>query len=318
MKNVLISGGNGFLGSNLAWRLIDSGVNVSVITLPGEDQRNLHGLEGKIEVIEKKLGPEIDLREILKRKDTFFHFAWQTNLSDSLKHPNDDLQQDVGGVINILESCRRYNPGMKLVFPSTATIVGVPKSLPVDENHAEAPCSPYDINKLAAEKYFRFYAQQYGVRSTCLRLANVFGERQRIDNPHRGILNFFIGRVMRGEDILIYGDGNLIRDYSYIQNFVDAFINSAEFQATDGQVYSLGSGTGLSFNVVAEEIQRLALEIYGKQTAIKHVPSPESAHPINTRNFIGDPTKFKKDTGWSPKVDFKEGLKRTMEFYKHV
>jgi UDP-glucose 4-epimerase len=318
-KNVLITGGAGFLGSNLARRLVENGVNTTIIALPGENLKNLEGMEvnARVEVFDGVINADANLDDMVQGKDALFHFAWQTELGKSMTNPAQDVYNDIGGLIKIMEACRKYNKDIKIVFPSTATVIGTPESLPVDESHRENPPSPYDLNKLMAEKYLGVYSKEHGLRYTCLRLSNVFGEHQRIDNPKRGILNFFIGRALRGEEITIFGDGELVRDYSYVQNFVDAFIKAAETDKTDGQMYVVGSGQGKSFNQVTEAIQKYSREVYGKDAKVTHVPIPEGTYSINMRNFVANPAKFTRDTGWTPRVGFEEGLKNTMEFYKN-
>lgn len=316
-KNVLITGGLGFLGSNLARRLVNNGTNVTTVGLPGESTKNLRGLDDRLKVLQGRIDSNADLVDLVKGKDAVFHFAWQTEIEKALEDPARDVCNDIGGLINLLETSRKVNPDVKIVFPSTVTVTGIPEKLPVDEITPENPPTPYELNKLTAEKYLSYYFNRYGIKSTCLRLANVFGEGQRIDNPKRGILNFFIGRALNGENITVYGNGQLIRDYSYVSNFIDAFISAAESDKTDGEVYVLGSGEGRSFNEVSALIKKFARDIYGKAISVNHVAVPETLHSINMRNFIANPAKFKRDTGWKPKVSFEEGLKRTMEFYKN-
>lgn len=166
-----------------------------------------------------------------------------------------------------------------------------------------------------AEKYLNIYYKIYGIKTCSLRLSNIFGEFQRIDNPNRGVLNFMMGRALRGEKLTVYGEGNFVRDYCYVQNYIDAFILAALSERTNGNFYVLGSGEGMTFNEIVEKIKKIVELLTEKKVEITHIPHPQGENEINTRDFIADYSKFKKDTGWFPKISFEEGLKRTVEFY---
>jgi UDP-glucose 4-epimerase len=294
-KSALITGGFGFLGKNLTQRLLDLDFEVTHLT----------------ERVEKS-----DFNSLVKNKDYIFHFAWQTDLEKSMENPISDVSTDIIGLLHLLESCKKYNPNTKIIFPSTVTVIGGENKIPSNEDEKENPISIYDVNKLMAEKYFSVYFKNYGIKSTCLRLSNTFGENQRIDNPKRGVLNFIIGKSLRNEPLTISGEGNFIRDYSYAPNIIDAFILAAQSSNTNGEVYVIGSGEGRTFNEVVSKVQNYARELYHSSSEIVHLPSKNS-HRINKRNFIADYSKFKKATGWLPKVSFDEGLRKTMEFYKN-
>ena len=314
-KKAIITGGGGFLGSNLSRKLVDLNFNVSLFIKDGQSKNNTRGIENKIEIIEGDLLDEEKVKIAIEGKDYLFHFAWQTDLKKSMENPCEDFKNDLGGLINILESCKKINPNIKVIFPSTVTVIGIPKKMPSDENEKENPLSVYDINKLTAEKYLRIYYDNHNIKSCVLRLSNVFGEYQKIDNPNRGILNFMIGRALREEPLTIYGDGKWIRDYCYVQNYIDAFILAAESEKTNGKIYVLGSREGRSFNEAIEKIKEITEQLTGKAVLIKHVPFPDKEHEINKRNFIADYSKFYRATGWKPKISFDEGMRKTIEFY---
>ena len=315
-KKVLITGGAGFIGSNLAHRLIHNN-DVTLTTHPKQPQHNLKGIEDRVSTTQLQIERSSNLDYLIHDKDYLFHFAWQTDLERSMQDPKSDISTDILGLVSILEDCKRHNPNIKIIFPSTVTVIGEPTKTPSDEDEKETPSSIYDANKLMAEKYLSVYFQNQGIRSTCLRLSNVFGERQSIDNPKRGVLNFMIGKALRGENLTVFGDGKFVRDYCYVQNHIDAFLAAAESENTDGEVYVLGSGEGRSFNEVVKKIQGFAREIYDKEVKITHFPFPEGTHGINKRNYVADYSKFQRATGWTPRIGFDEALKRTMEFYKN-
>jgi len=319
-KKILITGA-GFLGSNLARRLLNENGNggneVSLFIKKDTDLSRIKEIIGNknLRIIEGNLLNKDDVEKAVKNKDYLFHFTWQTDLKKSILQPFEDLNNDLGGLINILEICRKFNPKIKIVFPSTVTVIGNASQLPSDEQEKENPLSAYDLNKLVAEKYLQLYYKTYGIKSCVLRLSNVFGEYQKTNNPNRGVLNFMIGRALRNEPLTVYGDGNWIRDYCYVQNYIDAFILAAESENTNGEIYVLGSGEGRTFNEVVEKIKNIVKNLTEKVVLIEHVEFPESEHEINKRNFVANYNKFKNATGWFPKISFDEGLRKTIEFY---
>jgi len=314
-KEILITGGCGFLGSNLAKRLLELNANITLFIKPKKSRENISQIESRLKIIEGDLSDNFVLEKVVKNKDYIFHLAWQTDLEKSMKNPKEDFSQDCGGIINLLEVCRAHNPNVKIIFTSTVTVIGDVKNIPSNELEKLNPSSVYDIHKLFAEFYLKMYFEQYNIKTCALRLSNVFGERQKIDNLSRGILNFMVGRALRGEILTVYGDGKFIRDYCYVQNYIDAFISAAFSEKTNGQVYVLGSGEGKTMNEVTEKIKEITEVLTEKKIVIEHIPFPGGEHNINKRNFIADYSKFKKDTGWYPKISFEEGLKKTIDFY---
>lgn len=318
-KNILIIGGAGFLGGNLVRRLLYKN-KIAVLVKPNTDLWRIKDIKShkNLEIIKDNLSNREILQKILEDKDYLFHFAWQTDLKKSMENPLWDLQEDLGGLINILEICKKnenIKNKIKIIFTSTVTVIGESSKLPSNETEAENPLSVYDINKLVAEKYLQVYYKNYNIKSCILRLSNVFGEYQKIDNPNRGVLNFMIGKALRNEPLTVYGDGNWIRDYCYVQNYIDAFILAAESEKTNGEVYVLGFGVGKSFNEAVEKIKEVTKDLTGKNINVEHVSFPKNEHKINKRNFIADFSKFKRDTGWVPKISFDEGIKKTIGFY---
>lgn len=314
-KNFLITGGLGFLGANLARRLASLNAKVTIFSRVGKNRENLRDIEEKLEFIEGNLANDSDVFDAVKNKDYIFHFAWQNELKKSMQNPKEDLMTDVLGILNLLEICKKENPNVKIIFTSTPTVVGYAENQIKNEGARENPISIYEANKLIAEKYLHVYYKNYNMKFCVLRLSNVFGEFQRIDNPSRGVLNFMIGRALRGEPLKVYGTGEFIRDYTYVQNYVDAFILASVSEKTNGEVFHLGSGEGRTFNEVVEKIKKIVETTVGKNVTITHVPFPEGENEINKRNEIIDFSKFRDATGWFPKISFDEGLERTIEFY---
>ncbi|MEN9625899.1 MAG: hypothetical protein RL557_227 [archaeon] len=315
-KNILITGGAGFLASNLARKLLEEN-NITLFVKPNTDKYRIQDIidHKNLTIIEGNLLDNELLQKIIKDKDYLFHFAWQTDLKKSMAQPSKDLQEDIGGLIILLETCKQINQSIKIIFTSAVTVIGDASQLPSNENEQENPLSVYDLHKLMAEKYLQLYYKNYKLKTCSLRLSNVFGEYQKIDNPNRGVLNFMIGRALRGEPLTVYGDGEFIRDYCYIQNYCDAFIAAAESPKTEGEVFVLGSGEGKTMNQVVQKIKEITEQLTTKKVEIQHIPFPEGSHQINKRNFFADHSKFTQATGWKPTISFDEGLKRTIEFY---
>ena len=318
-KKIAITGGDGFLGSNLVRRLLALNVDVTVTAFSktGHEIKCLQDLKSNpnLHFLEGNITDESDVSKLIQGQDYLFHLAWQTDLKKSMSQPIEDVRNDLVGILNILEACRKENSNIKIVFSSAVTVIGLPKNLPSNEAEQEHPLSIYEANKLVAEKYLQVYNKIYSIKSCVLRLSNVFGEYQRIDNPNRGVLNFMIGRALRNEPLTVYGSGNFIRDYSYVQNFIDAFILAAVSDDTNGKVYVLGSGEGRTFNEVVEKIKQIVEAKLGKIVTITHVPWPEEENEINKRDFIADFSRFKNDAGWTPRISFDEGLESTIGFY---
>lgn len=317
-KKILITGGAGFLGSTLAERFVKIGAEVNVLIKTGTDISRLENIKEKIKIVERDLTKKESLIEIIKEKDFLFHLAWQTDLKKSNAEPQKDIENDLVGLINILEICKEHNPKIKIIFSSTVTVIGDINEIPVDETHEVKPISIYDVNKFVAEKYLYNYYKNFGIKFCVLRLSNVFGEMQKIDSPSRGILNFMIGKAIRGEPLTVYGDGNFIRDYTYAEDYINAFILSAISKNTDGEFYVLGSEQGRTFNSVVETIKKIGEKIMEKEILITHIQPPnqqKGEEKINNRNFIADCKKFKQATGWFAKTNFEEGIKKTFEYH---
>ncbi|MBI5803153.1 GDP-mannose 4,6-dehydratase [Candidatus Pacearchaeota archaeon] len=315
-SKVLVTGGAGFVGCNLVRKMLKLGAKITIFVKKGKDMENIRDLLNEIEVIYGDLTNISDVDKIITDKDYIFHLAWQTDLKKSMENPVADVQSDIVGILNLLEACKKKNPPVKIIFASATTVIGLPKKIPSNEDEKENPLSIYEANKLLAEKYLQMYFVNYQLKSSVLRFSNIFGEYQKIDNPNRGVLNFMIGRSLRGEKLTVYGDGNFIRDYCYIQNYVDALIIAAISDNTDGKTYVLGSGEGRTFNEVVEKIKSIVESLTDKKVEITHVHDPNE-HEINKRDFIADYSRFKEDTGWIPKISFDEGLRRTIGFYIH-
>ena len=256
------------------------------------------------------------LRTLIPGQDIIFHMAAQTSNIQSMSAPLDDLEANCSATLALLEVCRELAPEAAIVMPGTVTQVGRVATLPASEDLPDWPLSLYDVHKLTCEKYLYVYHENYGLNTSTLRLANVFGERQQVNNPQRGILNFMLKRAMTGQPITIYEPGDFIRDYSYVQNVVDALILTAVSPKTSGQAYVFGSGVGMKFYEMIEELVKEVYNLVGVHAEITYIPFPPDEKKMDPGDFIADNSKFCEHTGWIPRMNFTEGLHSTIRFYQ--
>tara|TARA_B100000161_G_C33548143_1_gene414097 strand:+ start:1229 stop:2212 length:984 start_codon:yes stop_codon:yes gene_type:complete len=314
-KNILITGGMGFIGSNLARRLVDLGNAVTVVDslIPeyGGNLRNLSDLKEKITINLSDTRDTYSLREIVKDKDYLFNLAGQTSHLDSMENPFTDLDINAKAQLSILEACRKNNPNIRIVFASTRQIYGKPKYLPVDENHPRHPVDVNGINKIAGEQYHILYKEVYGIDSTVLRLTNTYGPRMRIKDARQTFLGIWIRNLLEGKVIQVFGDGRQRRDYNFVEDVIDALLIVAKSKNAVGRVYNLGAPDPLSLEETAKVFCN---QIDGSSYEL--VPFPKDRQAIDVGDFICDYSAFFKSFGWQPKVSFHDGISQTIEFFK--
>jgi nucleoside-diphosphate-sugar epimerase len=318
-RRVLITGGLGFIGSNLALRCAGLGSQVTVLTRSLSKQFNLAEAGDSVHVVQADLttpGGDAALAGALAGQDYVFHLASQTSHILSMSDPLGDLEANCAVTLRLLEHCRRVAPRAALVMPGTVTQAGRAGGRPLNEDRPDWPLSLYEANKLACEKYLYVYHENYGLRTTTLRLANVFGERQQVTNPQRGVLNFMLKRAMSGEPLAIYEPGDFVRDYSYVANVVDALLLAALAPRAAGQAYVFGSGLGRRFDEVVERLAQAVRALCGVTVEIRRVPFPPAEKRMDVGDTVADNSRFRADTGWQERVSFDEGLERTIRFYQ--
>jgi len=315
-KNILITGGSGYLGSSVINAL--SLVPCRIIVL---DVRNdgLKQIKGQVADISLKQG---DIKnkglwlEFLKNIDIVFHFAAQTSSSLANENPVSDLEINLLPVVNLIETCHKNKLRPDIIFAGTVTEVGLTDNLPVNEIFNDHPVTVYDINKLASEKYLQYYCNQMGGRSVVLRLANVYGPGVASSSVDRGILNLMVRKALKGEDLTVYGEGDFIRDYIYIEDVIKAFlISGANIDKVKGKYFVIGSGLGYSIKDMVNTVKDEAARRTGKKSGVNHVPSPDGLSAIEFRNFIADSSAFTKATGWMAEVSLKEGVNKTIDYF---
>ncbi len=314
-KNILVTGGLGFIGSNLVRRLVDLGARITIVDsmIPdyGGNLFNISGIEDKVSVNIADVRDEYSMNYLVRDKDYIFNLAGQVSHIDSMLDPYTDLEINCKSQLSTLEACRKNNKDVKIIYTSTRQIYGKPKYLPVDEKHSPNPMDVNGINKLAGEMYHILYNNVYGVRAVSLRLTNTYGPRQLIKHNRHGFVGWFIKKVVCGEEIEIFGDGTQKRDFNYVDDVIDALILVAENENCWGKIYNLGGDEVVSLKKFTE----MLIEINGSGN-YRIVPFPPEKKKIDIGDYFTDYSKIKDELGWKPKIKLEEGLKRTIDFYK--
>ncbi len=314
-KKVIITGGLGFIGSNLAHRLVKYGARVllvdSLIPEYGGNLFNIEDIKNDVEVNIADVRDVYSMRYLVKGKDYLFNLAGQTSHTDSMRDPYTDLEINCRAQLSILETCRNYNSSIKIVFASTRQIYGVPDYLPVDERHLLHPTDVNGINKMAGEWYHILYNNVYGIRSCSLRLTNTYGPRMRVRDARQTFLGIWIKQVINGEDIKVFGDGKQLRDFNFVEDVVDALLISAIHEEADGQIFNLGCNEYINL----KELANLLIQI-NKAGSFSIVPFPPERKQIDIGDYYGDFRKVYSTLGWEPKISIKEGLSLTLEYFR--
>ncbi|MEK6573048.1 MAG: NAD-dependent epimerase/dehydratase family protein [Chloroflexota bacterium] len=314
-RPALITGGLGFIGSNLARRLADLGANVTVIDslIPeyGGKLFNVAGYESRIKVNIADVRDEYSMDYLVRGQDFIFNLAGQVSHLDSMRDPYTDLEINCRSQLSILEACRKNNPSVRIIYSGTRQIYGKPQYLPADERHPVDPVDVNGVNKVAGEWYHIVYHRAYGLRTTSLRLTNTYGPRMRVVDARQTFLGIWVRRAIEGSDILVYGDGQQKRDFNYVDDVVDALLRAAADDRTIGEIYNLGGDEVVSLRDLAERL----VGIHGSG-AYKLVPFPAEQKAIDIGDYYGNYFKIKHALGWQPKVTLAEGLKRTLDYYR--
>ena len=314
-RSALITGGLGFIGSNLARRLVEIGVQVTVLDalLPeqGGNQYNLRDLLGRVEIHTADMRDQKVVNHLVGGVDYVFNLAGSVSHLESMRQPLHDLELNCAAHITLLEACRNFNPHVKIVFTSTRQVYGRPVYLPLDEQHRVAPLDVNGINKLAAEHYHLLYQRVYGTRAVCLRLTNTYGPRQLIHHNRQGFIAWFIRQAIEGGVIELYGEGRQRRDMNYVDDVVEALLLAGASEAAEGEVYNLGGDEFVSLAELAETL----ISITGRGT-VRNVPFPQERQLIDVGNTHSSYAKLESALGWRPRTPLREGLRRTVEFYE--
>jgi UDP-glucose 4-epimerase len=313
-SNVLITGGLGFIGSNLARKLLSLGAHVtlvdSLIPTYGGNLFNIADFRGKVNVNVCDVRDPFAMAYLIQDKDYLFNLAGQTSHMDSMSDPQTDLDINATAQLSILEACRKTNPNIKIVFASTRQIYGKPDYLPVDESHPIRPVDVNGINKLAGECYHLLYNNVYGIKACALRLTNTYGPGMRVKDARQTFLGIWVRLLLEGKPIKVFGDGLQLRDFNFIEDCVEALLLAGASNQANGKVFNLGSSEVIDLKDLAKLMVSLG---YGGTYEL--VPFPPERKAIDIGDYYSDFRLIKNELGWEPKVGLTEGLQKTISFY---
>ncbi len=313
-RRVLITGGLGFIGSNLARALVGLGARVSIVDslVPeyGGNRRNLAGIAARVKVHVADVRDWPRLPDLVRGQDFLFNLAGQTSHMDSMADPQTDLDINCRAQLAILEACRLHNPGIRIVFASTRQIYGRPDYLPVDERHPLRPVDVNGINKMAGEAFHLLYSRVHGIAATALRLTNTIGPRMRVKDARQTFVGVWVRRLVEGEPFEVWG-GEQLRDFTYVDDAVEAFLLAAAKPEAVGEVFNLGGPPRVTLQRLAE----LLVEINrGGSFVVREFPADRRR--IDIGDYFADGRLISRRLGWKPRTDLRTALERTVAYYR--
>ena len=313
-KKILITGGLGFIGSTLAHRLAKIEANIylidSLIPEYGGNNFNINGIEDKVKVNIADVRDKHSMDYLVKGKDIIFNLAGTLSHIDSMNDPFTDLEINCTSQLSILESCRKNNRDVKIIFAGTRGQYGKADHLPVDERHLMHPTDVNGINNIAGESYHILYNNIYGIRAVSLRLTNTYGPRHQMKHHKQGIINWFIRQLIEGQTVKLYGDGKQIRDINYVDDVVEALLLVACNEKANGEVFNLG---GIPKNLI--DLVETMIDVYGKGN-YELIPFKDDLKKIEIGDYIANYEKVKNTVGWQPKISLEEGLRSSFDYYE--
>ncbi|MBK8051438.1 MAG: NAD-dependent epimerase/dehydratase family protein [Anaerolineales bacterium] len=313
-RSILVTGGMGFIGSNLARRLVDLDAHVTLVDslIPdyGGNWHNLAGYQDRLRVNIADVRDPYSMHALVQGQDILFNLAGQVSHMDSMTDPYTDLEINTRSQLSILEACRYENPQIKVIYAGTRQQYGKPRYLPLDEDHLQAPTDVNGVNKLAGEWYHIVYNNAYGLRTTSLRLTNTYGPRQLVKHDRQGFIGWFIRKAVRNEEIQIYGDGTQLRDLTYVDDVVDAFLRAGAREQANGRVYNLGGQHPINLL----ELANLIVATAGRGR-VRLIPWPDQRKKIDIGDVYSSYQRIQDELGWQPVIPLAEGLHRTINFY---
>lgn len=314
-KSALITGGMGFIGSNLAIKLADMGASVTVLDamIPdyGGNEFNLYPVHDRVRINYCDIRDESAVNYLVRDQNYVFHLAGQVCHVMSLSNPFPDIEINITGTAVLMESLRKNNPDAVVVYTGTRGQYGPSISLPVNE---EAPTNPkgiYEISNLTAEKIIRVYNDVHNIRSVLLRLSNIYGPRSQMKHSRFGVCNWFVRLAMDDQTIQVFGDGSILRDFVYVDDCVDAILKAAVTEKAYGEIFNVGSDIPVSFLELVKKIVDVADR--GKWQFAEFSPERKAQEP---GDFYSDISKIESVVGWRPGTELEEGLAKTCDFYK--
>ena len=315
-KKVLVIGGLGFIGSNIAQRCVSLGSDVTIFDACldpyGWNFANIKEIKEKVTFIKGDTRDCDALKRVIIGQDIIYDCAAQVSHLISVKEPLLDIDITLRGGMNVLETIRQFNKDAIVVYAGTRGAVGKMLIKPITEEHPTHPVDINGINKLAVEKYYLLYHQIHGLKTCVIRINNTFGERADMKHGDYGIVNFFIRKAMSNEQIIINGNGLQTRDYNYVQDVVDAMILAAQKPEAIGQLFFLGSNQETRFI----DMCTMILDAAESKMKIEKRQWPADRKAIEIGDFVVNPEKIHRMLGWWPRTSLQEGLQKTVDFYK--
>ena len=314
-RRVMITGGLGFIGSNLARRLVDLEADVllvdSLIPDYGGNLFNIAGIEDRVRVNVADVRQASTMNYLVQDRQLIFNLAGQVSHIDSLRDPHTDLEINCRSQLTLLEACRRHNPAAKVIYASTRQIYGRPDFLPVTEQHLVRPTDVNGINKAAGEYYHLVYNNVFGIRAAALRLTNVYGPRQLIKHNRQGFMAWFIRLAIEDREIDVFGDGSQVRDFVYVDDAVEAFLIAGMCEGCNGEAFNIGGDE----HIAHRDLVKLLVGLAGTGR-YRFIEWPAEKKAIDIGSFYADSTRFRTASGWAPTVTLREGLARTLAYYR--
>jgi len=314
-RRVLVTGGLGFIGSNLSRELVALGARVTIVDalIPdyGGNRFNIDGIEDRLRLDVVDVRDRDAVAGLVRGQEVIFNLAGQVSHIDSMRDPHTDLEINCRAQLSLLEACRAHNPGVKVVFAGTRQVYGRPSSLPVTEDHLVKPTDVNGINKAAGEYYHLVYNNVFGIRACSLRLTNVFGPRQLLEHNRQGFIGWFIRLAIEGREIQIYGDGAQLRDFVFVDDAADAFLRAGATDACNGGVFNVGGSEPISHVQLVQQLVAAA-----GSGSYRLVPWPADKKAIDIGDFYSDSSRMLGATGWAPTTSLATGLARTLAFYR--
>jgi UDP-glucose 4-epimerase len=313
-KKVMITGGLGMIGSTIARKAVDQGSRVTIVDACiepyGANLFNVDPIREHVQINIADIRDREAMKYLVKGQDIIFNLAGQVSHNDSMEQPFLDADINYIGHLNVLECVRRFNPGAVILNAGSRLQFGQIEKTPVDEGHALKPRTPYALNKTAAENMYLFYHQVHRVPCVVFRIANPYGPRSQMKHSKYSMVNWFIRQAMENKPIRIFGDGQQVRDYIFVEDLADAFVQAAVDPKSVGEIFNVGSGVGIRFRDMVETI----LQIVGSGR-VDYVPWPTDYINVETGDYITDISKIRQALKWEPRTDFAAGIQQTYAFY---
>jgi len=314
-KDVLITGGLGMIGSTVARKLVQCGANVTIVDALlkpfGGNYFNINGIEDKVDVHIVDIRDKNAIEHLIKGKDVIYSLAGQVSHNDSLKNPFLDAEINYIGHLNILENVNKNGQKPIMIYSGSRLQYGKIIANPVSEEHPLVPMTPYALNKTAAENMYMYYYNIHHIPCVLFRISNPYGPRCQMIHSKYAIINWFIKQAMKDSEIIIFGKGDQIRDYIFVDDLVDAMIKASIEEKCIGEVYNVGSGIATRFKTMVETV----INVVGTGH-FKNVPWPKEYINVETGNYVGDISKLMHTIDWAPTYNLEEGIQETVDYYR--